>query len=169
MIGVGEIARRKITDAKDEIDGKTLGKPALLVSDGLNSTYGVDVDIGVKKIDTNTADEVVVPLRNVPIAAGNNELIYADAGAPVRLRRSVTGQWEIIGFAKRFPGTYTRVPVHIPAPTLGPLPYTSGDPTPIGLRAYRIPYGELSDFGAYGSVPYGAIAIYRGDTLIEVR
>jgi hypothetical protein len=157
-----------VRDSVKELDGKTLNRPRLLVSDGTRLTYGVDVDIGQKKLDPDTADEVVAPLRNVPIAAGVHELLYADAGAAVRLRRSSSGRWEVTGFSKRMPGTYRRIGVRIPFPGIGPVAYELEEEEEIGLTARALIYGELASFGGYGNVPYGAIGLFRGDTLIEI-
>lgn len=168
MSSLSYLVQGKIDDSKVEVDGKTLGRPVLLTTDGLSLTYCVDVDIGQKVVDRNTDEEVVAPLRNVPIAQGNNEILYADVGAAVRLRRSGSGRYEVIGYSKRLPGTYTRVPVRIPDPGLGPVPYEFGTAANVGLSARRLTYGELATIGAYGTTPYGAIGRFRGDTLIEV-
>jgi len=163
------LMRAEIDQATREIDGTTLTRPTLLITDGIGLTYGVDVDVGVKAIDNNTGDEVVTPLRNVPIAAANKDLIYTDIGSAVRLRRSDSGRWEVVGFSKRRVGTYTRVGVVIPEPGFDPVPYTIATPVSIGLSARAITYGELATYGGYGTVPYGTTAIFSGDTLLELR
>lgn len=163
------LVRGEIEQSEKEKDGTTLTRPTLLVTDGLELTYGVDVDVGLKQIDNNIGEEVVTPLRNVPIAAANKDLIYADVGAAVRLRRSESGRWEVVGFSKRRVGSYTRVPVNIPEPGFDPIPYTIGTPAIIGIRARAITYGDMAEAGGYGTVPYGAIGYYRGDELIELR
>lgn len=163
------LATATVRDGASERDGKTLSRPALLVSDGTNQTWAVDVDIGVKSFDPNTGDEIIVPLRNVPIANGVRELIYADIGAAVRVRRSASGLWEITGYSKRAPGTYNRVPVAITKPSIGIPPYTVGTPVSVGLSARMLTYGELETMGGYGNVAYGTMALYRGATLIELR
>lgn len=163
------LMRAEIDHSVKEIDGATLTRPTLLVTDGLALTYGVDVDVGLKDIDTNTGDEVVTPLRNVPIAVGNKDLIYADAGSAVRLRRSASGRWEVIGFSKRRPGTYIRIPVTIPSPGFEPVPYTLGTVANVGLVARSLAYEELAVYGGYGVVPYGATGIFRDGVLIELR
>jgi len=163
------LIRAELDQAKREIDGTILTRPTLLVTDGLALTYGCDVDVGVKNIDSNTGDEVVAPLRNVPIAANSRDLIYSDAGTAVRLRRSESGRWEVTGLSKRRPGTYTRVPVHIPDPSFGPIPYDLGPAVEVGLVARALTYDELAIFGGYGVVPYGATGIFRDGTLIELR
>lgn len=163
------LVRTEIDQSVTEIDGAILTRPTLLVTDGLSLTYGVDVDVGLKTIDPNTGDEVVTPLRNVPIAVNSKDVIYADAGSAVRLRRSASGRWEVIGFSKRRPGTYTRVAVTIPEPGFGPLPYVVGAPTEVGLVARPLTYGELATYGGYGVVPYGALGVFRNGILIELR
>lgn len=163
------LMRAEIDQAKREVDGTTLTRPALLITDGSALTYGVDVDIGMKAIDNNTGDEVVTPLRNVPIAAANKDLIYTDVGSAVRLRRSDSGRWEVVGFSKRRVGTYTRIGVFIPEPGFDPIPYTIGTPANIGLVARALTYDELALYGGYGVVPYGATGIFRDGILIELR
>lgn len=168
-----------VRDNVKELDGKTLTRPTLLISDGEHQTFGVDVDIAQKRIgkrkntETNLYEEYpegeVVPLRNVPIASGTHQLIYADIGSAVRLRRSESGFWEIVGFSKRAPGTYTVLRVTIGKPSCDPLEYTIGDPTSIGLSSRALTYEELSTYGDYGTIPYGAIGVFRGGTLIEIR
>lgn len=163
------LVRAEIDQSKRELDGTTLTRPTLLVTDGLDLTYGVDVDVGLKAIDNNTGDEVITPLRNVPIAAANKDLIYSDAGAAVRLRRSDSGRWEVVGFSKRRVGTYTRTPVDIPEPGFGPIPYTIGTVADIGLLARALTYDELITYGGFGIAPYGATGIFRNGVLIELR
>ena len=163
------LVRAEIDQSQRELDGTTLTRPTLLITDGVALTYGVDVDVGVKVIDNNTGDEVVAPLRNVPIAAANKDLIYTDIGSAVRLRRSDSGRWEVIGFSKRRVGSYTRVGVTIPEPGFDPIPYVISTPVPIGLSARAVTYGELATLGGYGVVPYGATAIFSGTTLLELR
>lgn len=159
-----------VDDNVTELEGKTLGRPALLVSDGENLTYGVDVDIGRTQIDPNTADEVVTPLREVPIAAGNKELLYADVGAAVKLRRRAgSGRFEVIGFAKNIPGTYTRYAMTFGDFSADPIVIAGDDGTDVGLSARRLTWGELGTLGVYGVTAYGAIGVFRGETLVEIR
>ncbi len=146
------LTQAEIRDAQAELDGKVLTRPALLVTDGGAEVYACDVDIG--------EDE---PLRNVPIAAGNRALVYADVGAAVRLRRSESGRYEVAGYSKSHPGTYTRVAVDLGDRTLGA-------PQAAGWSSRPLTYGELATLGGgYGIAPYGAVGIYQGDTLVEVR
>jgi hypothetical protein len=145
------LTQAEIRDAAAELDGKILTRPALVVTDGANLIYAVDVDIGQTS-----------PLKNVPLARGNFDLLYCDAGNACRLRRSASGQYEVVGFSKEMPGTYIRVPVDLSELTLGAI-------EDISIIARPLMYGELADFGGYGFVPYGAVAIFRGSTLLELR
>jgi hypothetical protein len=151
MGSFARVIQPEIRDAIDSLNGKILTRPSLLVTDGANLIYAVDVDIGQKE-----------PLKNVPIARGNFELLYADAGNACRLRRSASGQFEVVGFSKEMPGTYTRVPVNLNDLTLGPI-------QDITLTGRPLTYAELATFGGYGVVPYGVVAIFRGTTLLELR
>jgi hypothetical protein len=157
------LTRAEIRDAEDEIDGKVLTRPALLITDGENLIYAVDVDINQKVLDRDAPEQAQLePLRNVPLARGNFDLLYADAGNAVRLRRSASGQYEVVGFSKEMPGKYKRVAVNLTDLTLGPI-------VDLSLTARPLTYGELATFGGYGTVPYGVVAIFRGGTLLELR
>jgi hypothetical protein len=146
------LTQAQIQDAATELDGKVLTRPALLVTDGTSLIYAVDVDVGLG-----------APLKNVPIARGNRELLYADAGNACRLRRSASGQYEVVGFSKELPGSYMRVCVHVGDGVLGPV-------TDNTISAEVVTLGELADFGAgFGSTPLEAVAIYQGSTLLELR
>lgn len=145
------LTQADIRDAAPELEGKTLTRPALLYTDGEGITYAVDVDIGL-------AD----PLRNVPIASGNNQLVYADVGVAVALRRTASGQYQVTGFAKEMPGTFVRVPVSIATLTLGAR-------EDISLSSRPLTLAELASYaGGFGLCPFGAIAIFRGATLIRI-
>lgn len=141
-----------IDDNARELDGKALTPPALVATDGYNLTYAVDVDIGQGRI-----------LRNVPIAKGNQDVFYADAGNAVRLRRGNAGRWEVVGFTKEAPGSYKRVPVNLSALTVGPI-------EDLSLLSRMLTFGELSTLGpGWGYTVWGARGIFRGGSLIEIR
>jgi hypothetical protein len=157
------IIQAQISSHTTRIEGKILTRPELLYGDATQLTYAADVDIGQTGRDPNTGEEAVLPLKNIPIAPGNRDLIYADVGAAITLERSASGRYEIIGFAKRAPGTYTRVCVDLATGALGPQ-------ESIGLSSRPLTYEELSTLGAgYGTTPYGAIGLFRGATLLEIK
>jgi hypothetical protein len=116
-----------------------------------------------------TNAKVVQPLRNVPIALGNRDLIYAEAGMAVKLKRSDSGRWEEMGFAKRRPGTYKRTAVRPPKFCFGLPDYEVDPDVDVGLYSRVLTYEELAAFGGYGTIPYGATAIFRGETLLEIN
>jgi len=147
------LTQAQIDANRTELDGKVLTRPALLVTDGTVLTYAVDVDIG-------DAERV---LRNVPIARANRDLLYAEPGSPVRLRRSPDGRFEVVGFSQEMPGSFSRFAVDLGTLAFGPL-------EDLTFTAVAVPYGDLATTGAgYGAVPYGVVAIYQGGTLIELR
>ncbi len=157
-----------VRDGQKTIEGKMLSRPRLKLTDGTRVTYCADVDIGQTGYDPVSAKPVVQPLRNVPIAQGVRELVYAEAGMAVTLARSRSGRWEITGFAKRMPGTYKRVGVTPPAFCFGLPSYALDPDDDVGLSARALTYAELATYGGYGIVPYGATAIFQGATLIEL-
>ena len=166
---LSNIVVAEVRGSKTTLEGKTLTRPSLLYTDGINVTYAVDVDIGQEgKINAN-GDIGILPLKNVPIAAGNGELRYAEIGQAVTLKKSDLGHWEVIGFGKTMPGTFTMVPVTLPDFCLGvPIPVI-GDPTELGIEVRVLTYEELSTYGTYGEIPYGAVAVFENGTLTEIR
>lgn len=153
-------------DAKEELDGKVLTRPALLVTDGLSIIYACDVDIGIVDTTGYDASQDLVNanvlgsyLRNVPIARGNQDLIYAEVGAAVRLRRTASGRYEIVGFSQEMPGTNVRIPVNLEDYTFGAIEDRTITSRPLTLA-------ELATFGGFGNVPLGAVATFRGSTFI---
>lgn len=146
------LIKREITRADDEINGKVLTRPALLLTDGESVTYAVDVDIG----------DQGETLKNVSVARANQDLMYADVGNPCRLRRTESGRWEVIGFSKEMPGTYTRFAVSLDDLSFGPVENLT-------LESRALTYGELITYGGYGVVAYGAIGVFKGGILQEIR
>lgn len=143
------LTQADIRDAAPEVLGKTLTRPALMVTDGVGLVYACDVDIGRE-----------APLRNVPIAAGANNLVYAEAGNAVTLRKTVSGQYTIVGFSKEMPGTYVRVPVSIATGAFGTQQDWSLTSRPLTLA-------ELADYGGgFGIIPLGAVATFQGGILM---
>jgi hypothetical protein len=154
LSNVLRVAQKAVTSAANEINGKILTRPQLLVTDGDARVYCVDVDIGLTG-DAGT-------LRNVPLARANRELVYADVGNVARLRRTSSGQWEVVGFSKEGPGTYVRFPVSLTNFTFGPI-------EDLSVQARPLTYAELATLGGYGVVPYGAVGIFVGGVLQEIR
>ncbi len=212
-IGFVNIANRSVANAKTELNGKVLTRPALVVTDGDGLTYAVDVDIGSSvpgglildgqwNADTNDpelptansdnrghyfrvsvagngyevgnwvmsdgtawvrlTDLFESTLRNVSLARANVDLIYAEVGNPCRLRRTTNGRWEVVGFSKEMPGTYTRFAVNLADLSFGPVEDLSVDARPLT-------YAELASLGGYGTVPYGAVGVFIGGVLQEIR
>lgn len=176
---IANLIDQEFVSKDTEIDGKTLTTPVLTYTDGVSVTYSVDVDIGREGEINENGDIGNLPLYGVPIAFAGHELIYADVGTPVRLSRATTGHWEVVGFAKTFPNTYEIYPVTLPSycltvPTENPPglpelhPPIVGDPISIGQEIRLLTYGELSVYGTYGSIPYGARGIFVGGELSSI-
>jgi hypothetical protein len=155
-------------DMQQELDGKVLTRPQLSVTDGLSTTYACDVDIGITNQQGNDQSANLLNvgamgsvLHDVPIARGNMDVVYADVGAAVRLRRSASGRYEIIGFSKQMPGTYIRVPVDLEDFTFGVI-------EDLSITSRPLTYADLAMFGGYGTAAYGSVVIFQGSTLIKV-
>lgn len=165
------ITQAEIRGAAKELDGKVLTRPLRSLTDGISLIYVVDVEIGEGKI-----------LRNVPIARANRELIYAETGAAVRLRRTESGGYEVVGFSKKAPGKYMAIPVSISPiqfghagslpgslPAIPVIEVSVGEPIDRTVTGRVLTYSELSALGTYGVTPYGAIGIYQGSELQEIK
>jgi hypothetical protein len=158
---------KSVEDGRQTIEGKTLTRPQLIYTDGVNSTYGVDVDIGREGVINANGDVGILPLYNVPIAANSRDVIYAEVGSAVTLSKSTTGQWQVVGFSKTYPGTYRITCVTLPdyclrVPNLFPPgppiyhPIIIGEESDITIGSRLLTYEELGICGSYGSIPYGA-------------
>lgn len=147
--------------AHREIDGRTTSRPMLLVTDGQSLTYGVNVSIGDDRRE----------LIGVPIARANRDIFYgAEVGSPCRLRRTASGQWEVVGFSRSMPGTFTQVPVTVPPFSLGPASGTTiGVPVDLTLSVRPLTLGEMAQYGGFGIVPLGALGAFVGGTFTEFR
>jgi hypothetical protein len=111
-----------------------------LYTDQQRWVWACDVDIG--------EDEL---LRNVPVATNNKDILYADIGKPVALKKVGPGKYQIIGLAKTAKST-----THIIYLSAGEL---LGQIVGEELHGYSIrplTYEELDAYGGYGVVPYGA-------------
>ena len=167
MTVTSNFVEAKIKDKRLELDGKVLSRPLLSVTDGISLVYGCDVDIGITAISGYNQSPLLVNanntvLKNVPIARSNRDVVYAEVGSAVRLRRTSSGRFEIIGFSKEMPGTYKRYAVNLTTLTIGAV-------EDVTITALVIPFGDLILFGSFGTIPLGAIAVYRGTTLLEIR
>lgn len=169
-----------VEETESTVEGKIVTRPALIHADGINVTYSVDVDIGEEGAIDESGTIGPLYLYNVPIAAGNRTLIYAEIGSAVTLSKNGAGQWEVTGFAKTAPHLYVVTPVTVPIYCLTvPTENPPGDPvyhTPIigepihyGETLRVLTYQELSTYGSYGSIPYGAIGVFVNDTFKEWR
>lgn len=112
--------------------------------------------------DAAPTESQSVILRNVPIARNNRELVFADAGAAVTLRRSQNGRYEIIGLSNELPGTYTTFEIDLGSFAFGPV-------RDLTVVSRALTFGELATFGSFGTIPLGAIGIFAGGVLQEIR
>lgn len=160
------------------LTGTTLTTPSLIYTDGVSLTYAVDVDIGREAIINENGDLGNLPLYNVPIASGNRELIYAEVGTAVTVKRNAKG-WEVVGFAKTQTGTFHVTDITLPlycltTPTQASpgLPILHlpviGETKDISIGVRKLTYGELATYGTYGNICYGASATFVGSELTNL-
>lgn len=177
-----------IRDSIQQLDGEVSSRPALFKTDGVNLTYAVDVRIPSEDPtgsswhwelagDNTTWVCVLGPpgdgptpgqdqiLYNVPIAVGVRDVVYAEIGAAVTLRRNGTGRFEVIGFSKRKPGSHIRIAVNLDTGSAAPA-------QDVALRTRLLTLGELGSTafgGGFGTLALGSYGVFRGTTLITVR
>jgi hypothetical protein len=165
-----DLTQNIITDKNQQIQGKVLSRPSLLTTDGTNIVYVVDVDIGLQPPQGfNSLDQpnntqgvgLDAILRNVQIPRGNRDLIYAEAGSAVTLQRTANGFYQIIGFSSEMPGTYTRVSVDLGDFTFGPA-------VDLSIVSRPLTFIELSIYGVFGVIPFGAVGVFVGGVLQEI-
>lgn len=183
--------------------GTTMNRPVLLLSDGLNTSYVVDVNIGEFdptgridqyykqkrhgeiatshgrnisgsltglpgqtpedwQLDDSLPGHVDTTLHNVPLAQNNMELRYADVGAPVVVSRANgNAPWEVTGFSIQQPGTHMLYPVDLSDMTIGTV-------IDLSITTRLLTFAELGEMQPFGSIPFGASAIFKGGELINV-
>src|SRR5574340_1702434 len=98
-------------DSKATLYGKTVTRPTLSVTDGTNTTYACDVDIGVvtpqgedQSLNLYQTQINGTILHNVPLARGNAALIYAAVGAPLTQQPDASCRYSLSGFSQVMPG-----------------------------------------------------------------
>jgi hypothetical protein len=104
-------------------------------------TYACDVDIGTEEV-----------LRNVPVANNNRDIIYAQEGMPVALKKMGNNKYAIVGLSKKVIGD-----LHILY-----MEFTDDFGSIVNTvtiaNVYRpLTYEEIGQYyGGYGAIPYGA-------------
>jgi hypothetical protein len=125
------------------------------------------------QLDDSLPGHVDTTLHNVPIARNNADLMYADVGSPVICSRSESGNWQITGFSIERPGTHILYPVNLgnmaitgggAAPGLPVL----GDPINMSVETRLLTLAELGELSPFGTLPFGASAIYEGGEFVRV-
>jgi len=129
----------QIVKAEGDLVGR-IASPWYLLYDVLgNSQWSCDVDIGQAEV-----------LRNVPLALNNREILYAEVGKPVALRRLGNGRFEVVGLSK-----HVLSDTHIIYVTFQD---SVGEVVGGEWRRYSVrllTYAELDLYGGYGFVAYG--------------
>jgi len=192
-----DMASAEVKHRVKKLYGTTLTRPTLLISDGLNEVYACDVNIGATdpsgaiqqymveeanrkgehrstylvglpgqtpqdwQLDDSLPGHVDTTLHNVAISRNNVDLVYADVGSPVVCERDDTGQWQITGFSIEQPGTHKLYPVDLQAMTIGTVIDLSVDTRLLTLA-------EMGEKRPFGTLPFGASAIFRGGVLIQI-
>lgn len=119
-------------------------------------TYACDVDIG--------EDD---PLVNVPVSTNNRDILYAQIGMPVALKKMGGSKYAITGLSKKVHGN-----THILYMTFDDSFGEIIDTKIKGNTYRRLTYGELGTyFGGYGDLPYGVRGKfdYEGNLLEILR
>lgn len=117
------------------------------------------------QLDDSLPGHIDTTLRNVVIAQNNEQLIYADVGSAVVVERSESGNWQITGFSMERPGTHMLYPVDLGDLSIGPTINLSVETRLLTLAEL----GETDPVNRpFGSIPFGASAIYEGGVLVQI-
>lgn len=103
----------------------------------------------------NTAGGIKL-VCHIPIAQNNQELRHAVIGSPVQIQRSRTGRLEIVGLAKRDPGTVLNYTMNLSTASM-----ISGNVS--ALSAHAVTLGELASVTSvgFGQTPLAAVGIFN--------
>jgi hypothetical protein len=151
---------RKIIDwAAAQSEGEMTGTIASpffqLYDDAEGWVWACDVDIGQPEV-----------LRSVPVASNNREIIYAEEGKSVALKKMNQGRWVIAGLAKTVRSTTHIIYVSFEEDLASIVGHTL-----TGYLVRPFTYGELGALspGGYGSLPYGARGRFDAQgSLVEI-
>jgi hypothetical protein len=117
------------------------------------------------QLDDSLPGHVDLTLHNVAISRNNRDLIYADVGSPVICERTENGNWEITGFAMERPGTHMLYPVNLGDMTIGETMDLSIETRLLTLAEMGEEHPETYPFG---SLPFGASAIFEGGEVVQI-
>lgn len=148
-----------ITTVTQVINGTTVTTVTTVVT---NPPAAPITNTVVTKDATTSGQSGSVILRDVPIARNNRELVFADAGAAVTLRRSANGRYEVIGLSNELPGTYTVFTVDLGTFSFGPV-------IDVTLAARALTLGEIGTLGSFGVTPLGVTGLFKGGVLVEIN
>ena len=149
-----------VTSVTQVVNGTTVTTTTTVVT---NPPAAPITNVTVTKDSTSAAQSSTPTiLRDVPIARNNRELVFADAGAAVTLRRSANGRYEIVGLSNELPGTYTQFTVDLGNFSFGPV-------IDLTLVARALTFGELASLGSFGVTPFGATGLFKGGVLQEIN
>lgn len=144
-----------IAQADGDLTGTIVSPFYQFYGDCSSWMWACDVDIGETEV-----------LRNVPVASNNREIIYAQQGKSVALKKMNNGRYCVVGLSKTCRG-------------LGHVIYVQFDEDLArvigedwtGKITRPLTYGELGTLmaGGYGAIPYGAQGRFTpAGALIEI-
>ncbi len=152
-MSIREIIDWSIAQADGDRTGTIVSPFYQFYADGDNYMWACDVDIGEPEV-----------LKSVPVASNNKDIIYAQQGKSVALKRMNDGRWCITGLAKTCRGLGHVIYMNF----ADDLATVVGDEW-TGHIIRRLTYGELGEFGGYGVLPYGTQGRFSAaGTLIEL-
>lgn len=142
---------------QQEFDAETVSRVRII-------PYGTNGE-GMPVVDIRYQTSII---PNVPISSNNHELLYAQTGTPIRVRRSITGRIEVVGLSKRKLGNVYTYTLTIPTP----LPVNSGTTSGItdgillsvavsGFIVRTVTLGELESISGFGTTPLEALALFN--------
>ncbi len=162
-----ELVHAMIRDTLPTLEGRVLSSPSLLRSgDTGELTYAVDVeitgDLAPDPSGMSAEDRLAArTLKMVPVGLPHSSLWMAQPGMFVTLRRNrnSTLPFEIIAPAKSGPGYRIHKAVNV-------ADGTSSAAVDWSVTIEVVEFGDLQTLGGYGTVPYGARALYQGGVFV---
>lgn len=190
-----DLAQAEVKRRVNTLYGTLLTRPALLVSEGVNPVYAADVYVTERdptgrinqymnekngrvteksgyltglpgqppqdfQLEDTLPGHVDTTLRNCLIANTQHQLLHAEVGAPVKVERTVAGGWEITAFSIEQPGTHKLYPVDLGDMTIGTV-------IDLSVATRLLTLAEIGELEPFGSIPFGASAIYQGGVFLR--
>ena len=195
MAVLTDLAQAEVKRDVRVLYGTLQSRPTLIISEGVNPIYACDVHVAERdptghinqymnekngkiteksgfltglpgqppqdfQLEDLLPGHVDTTLRNVPIANTQYRLLHAEVGAPVKVERVGNAGWQITGFSIEQPGTHFIYPVDLGEMTIGTV-------INLSVATRLLTLAEIGELEPFGTIPFGASAIYYGGAFLR--